>query len=175
VKFPASLAAALLLPLSLALAGGSPKAFEKYVGSFEGEGTFSDVSVWGKAQDTLESEAELSITSSPKTAEVEIASVLEDANTPMEWVFVFKRKNQCTITVRYPTGAVGTVVAEFNAKKGRITYSGTERFLGAGGGMRMGQVKGRLRFTKKRFVVYEQHTFTGETVTVRQKLDRDND
>lgn len=159
-----------------AVAGGSPKAFEKFVGSYEGKGTFKDQLVTQTVNAEVESEGSLAMATSPRSAVLSLTGTVETSDGreyPMSWRLTFRRKNVCIVDVIYPSGAVAQVNGRYEASKRRITFTGPMRYVSRGG-VRFGNTTGSLRLAvgKITFVQQDSLSVPSEIVTVRQTLTK---
>lgn len=170
--------AALFISFSAAaFAGGSPKAFEKFAGNYDGEGVFKDELTTLKQSVTadIESEGSLTMVSSPRSAVLAMNGTVETTDGrefPMAWKLTFRRKNACLVEIVYPSGAIGQVNGRYDANKRRITFSGTNRYTSSGG-LRFGTSTGSLRLTPSKIIYFQQDNFPGEIVTARKTLTKD--
>lgn len=167
-----------LILTGAALAGGSPRAFEKFVGNYDGTGTFKDQLSFQTVNAEVESEGSLAMATSPRSAVLSMSGTVEvpdGREFPMSWRLTFRRKNACVVDVIYPSGAVAQVNGRYEAKKRRITFSGPMRYVSPGGGIRFGNTTGTLRLSVGKITFFQQDTLSvpSEIVTVRQTLTKD--
>lgn len=167
-----------LILTGAAMAGGSPKAFEKFAGNYDGEGTFKNRLGTGTVNAKVKSEGSLAMASSPRSAVLSLNGTVEAPNGqkgPMSWKLTFRRKNVCIIDMVYPSGDVAQVTGRYEARKRRITFSGPMRYVMVGGFIRSGTTTGKLRLSASKITFVQQDALSVplQTITVRQTLTKD--
>lgn len=157
-----------------AVAGtGSPQSFKRYAGDYEGTGRYKAESGIQQSAGSLASEATISMKSNPTAAGVRILSggTIGGRQSTASWTFNFGRKKAVTIDIVYPNGNIGRVVGKYQAKKGRITFSGSLEIRTSGITF-TGTTEGKIRLKRSQMRVVQRDEYLASSVIVRHKMTK---